>query len=292
MYKIPSLEEMLKAGLHFGHKNSRRHPKMDPFIFTSRNGINIINLEETAKKLEISLNFIKETAAKGGNILFIGTKPQVLPVVTKYAKECGMLFVNERWLGGTLTNFSVISSLIKRYNELRSQQEKGELKKYTKKEQLVLAKKIEDMARKVGGISGMIKVPDVVFVVDIKQEKTAVMEAVRKGIKIVAICDTNVNPRDIDYVIPANDDAVSSVEMIVGLVAEAVKEGVSQRPAAVNATPAENQTIPVKKEMVAVTTETKTEVKKEIKETKPKRTRKVRKEPASVKTPTGEEENK
>lgn len=225
MTKIPTLEEMLKAGLHFGHKFSRRHPKMDPYIFTTRNNVHIVNLEETQKKLKEALDFLKETASNGGTVLFVGTKPQALPIIEKYAKECGMPYINERWLGGTLTNFSVIGKLIKKYNDLKDKQEKGELKKYTKREQVMFGKQIEDIGRKVSGVSVLEKTPDVLFVLDVKNEKTAVVEAGKRNIPVVAVCDTNINPRQIEYIIPANDDAISSIEMIVSLVAEAIKEG-------------------------------------------------------------------
>jgi small subunit ribosomal protein S2 len=225
MFKIPSLEEMLKAGMHFGHKNSRRHPKMDQFIFTTKNTINIIDVEKTQVKLEEALNFLKDTASKGGVILFVGTKAQALPVMEKYAKECGMPYINEHWIGGIITNFSVIGKLIRKYNDLREKREKGELQKYTKWEQMMFDKEIADMARKVDGISTLRKNPDALFVVDIKNERTAVDEAVKRNIPIVAVCDTNVNPKPVSYVIPANDDAVGSIEIIAGLAAEAIKEG-------------------------------------------------------------------
>lgn len=242
MTKIPTLEEMLKAGLHFGHKISKRHPKMDSYIFTSRNNIHIINLEATQEKLKEALEFLKETASTGGTILFIGTKPQALPIIEKYAKECETPYINERWLGGTLTNFSVISKTIKKYNDLKEKQEKGELKKYTKREQVMFGKDIEDMARKVDGIKNLERIPSAIFVLDVKKEKTAVMEAEKKNIPIVAVCDTNVNPRQIKYPIPANDDAISSIEMIVSLVAEAIKEGKA------NPKPVETKLVETKKE--------------------------------------------
>lgn len=225
MTKIPTLEEMLKAGLHFGHKLSRRHPKMDEYIFTTRNNVHIIDLQKTREKLEEALEFLKETASKGGTVLFVGTKPQAFPIIEKYAKECGAPYINERWLGGTLTNFSVVYKTIKKYNDLVEKQKPGELKKYTKREQVMFGKQIEDMERKIGGIKDLLKIPDVLFVSDVKQEKTAVIEAKKRNIPVVAICDTNINPHGIQHVIPANDDAISSIEMIVSLVAAAIKEG-------------------------------------------------------------------
>ncbi|MEA3272741.1 MAG: 30S ribosomal protein S2 [Patescibacteria group bacterium] len=265
MIKIPTLEEMLKAGLHFGHKLSRRYPKMNEYIFTSRNSVHIIDLEKTQEKLKEALEFLQETASNGGTVLFIGTKPQALPIVEKYAKECGMPYINERWLGGTITNFSVVSKSIKKYNDLVEKQKTGELKKYTKREQVMFGKEIEDMARKVDGIKNLQKTPDILFVLDIKNEKTAVTEAGKKNIPIVAVCDTNVNPDKVQYVIPANDDAISSIEMIVGLVAEAVKEG-KANPSSLASTPAKATEDKEKKEKKEVKEKTeKVEKKKEDK---------------------------
>lgn len=225
MPKIPTLKEMLKSGVHFGHQVSKRHPQMEPYIFTAKNGIHIINLEKTQKKLEKALDFVKETTAKGGIVLFLGTKKQAQNIVKKYAQECGMPYVVERWLGGTLTNFSIILKLLNKFNDLKQKQESGELEKYTKKEQLEFSREIEKLEKIVGGIKDLKKIPEAVYVVDIKREKTAVREAKKKKVDIVSICDTNVNPRGIDYIIPANDDATKSIELITGLMAEAVKEG-------------------------------------------------------------------
>lgn len=225
MVKIPSLLEMLKAGVHFGHQVSRWHPKMGEYIFGKREGINVIDLEKTQKKLEEALNFVSNTASKGGVILFLGTKKQARDIVKKYADECGMPYVIERWLGGTLTNFRVISKVLKKLKTIERQKETGEIKKYTKKEQLVLTREGEKMDILVGGIKNLEKMPDAMFIVDIKKEITAVKEAKSKNIPVVAICDTNVNPEMVDYPIPANDDAIRSIELIVSVVAEAVKEG-------------------------------------------------------------------
>lgn len=232
MPKIPSLTELLEAGVHFGHQSSRWHPKMAPYIFGVKSGIHIVNIEETRKRLVVALEFVKGIAARGGNVLFVGTKQQARGLIKKYALEAGMPYVNERWLGGTLTNFSEIKRVVKRLLDLKDQTAKGELKKYTKKEQIWIARDIEDMERKVGGIQTMLQVPDALFIVDVRAEKTALAEAVGKKIPVVAIVDTNVNPRDVTYPIPANDDGSKSIELILSLIAEAVKEGRAQGVAA------------------------------------------------------------
>lgn len=225
MVTIPTLEEMLKAGLHFGHQSSKWHPKMKPFLFGVRGGIHIINLEETVEKLPSALEFIKETVARGGVILFVGTKEQAKDIVRREAERSGMPHVVNRWLGGTLTNFSVISALIKRFRDLKAQQAAGELSKYTKYEQGKIAEQINEMETQVGGIQTLERLPDAVYIVDVKHEKTAFREAVTKGVPVVAAVDSNVNPMDVAYPIPGNDDAVKAIEMITILIADAVLEG-------------------------------------------------------------------
>jgi small subunit ribosomal protein S2 len=222
---MPSIVEMLQAGVHFGHQTSRWHPKMKDFIFGSRGGIHIVDLEKTQSMLPDALAFVRSVAARGGTVLFVGTKRQAQPIVEKYAKECGMPHVTRRWLGGTLTNFSQLKNTLRRLRTLKDQREKGELKKYTKKEQIILDREIDEMEQKVGGIQMLEKPPEAIFVVDIRTEKTAVDEANVTGTKVVAVCDTNVNPTGVDHVIPANDDAVKSIELMARLVSEAVQEG-------------------------------------------------------------------
>ncbi|EKD32691.1 MAG: Ribosomal protein S2 [uncultured bacterium] len=234
MPKIPSLVEMLEAGVHFGHRPTRWHPKMNKFIFGVRSDIHIINIEETQRMLERALNFVSDVASRGGNVLFVGTKKQAQPIIEKYAKEAGMPYVTNRWLGGTLTNFSEIKKLTRRFTDLKDKQVKGELKKYTKKEQLLFAREIDDMNIKVGGIEQMLKLPDAVFIADMKHEKTARDEAISSGVKIIALCDTNINPEQAQYPIPANDDSVKSIDLITRLIAEAVKEGKEKAIAAQN----------------------------------------------------------
>jgi len=223
---LPSLVEMLSAGMHFGHRSSRWHPKMKQYIHSIRNGVHIIDLDKTVAHLEKALDFIRDTVAAGGTILIVGTKEQAQAVTDRIGKECGMPYVHRRWLGGTLTNFKMLKdNLLGRYLDLKDRQSRGELSKYTKKEQLEFAKKIEELDAKVGSFANLVKLPEVVFILDPKTEATAFAEAIETKVPIVAVCDTNVNPEMVSYPIPANDDAVKSIELIMNLVAEAVKEG-------------------------------------------------------------------
>ena len=216
---------MLQAGVHFGHQTSKWHPKMKKFIFGDRNGIHIINLEETQKALDAAMAFAKRTALRGGTVLFVGTKKQAAPLVEAAAKSCGMPFVTKRWLGGTLTNFTSIAQSIRKLKDMKRRQEKGELGKYTKFEQLKMGEEIELLEDKVGGVQELTRIPDVLFILDIRKDKTALEEAMRRGVKVIAVCDTNVDPTDVDYPIPANDDAVKAIELIVNKMADAIKEG-------------------------------------------------------------------
>jgi small subunit ribosomal protein S2 len=225
MPKLPSILELLQAGVHFGHKESRWHPKMKPYIFGARNGIHIFDLEKTAAKLKEALDYVRDVTARGGIILFLGTKRQARDIVKKYAQDCGAPYVAGRWLGGTLTNFQEVQSLIRRYLDLKQQQQSGQLEKYTKKEQSGFAKEIVEMEEKVGGISTITRPPDAIFVIDMKKEKTAVQEALVRKIPMVALVDTNVNPELATFLIPSNDDAVKTIELMTRLVSEAVKEG-------------------------------------------------------------------
>ena len=216
---------MLQAGVHFGHRESRWHPKMKNFIFGSRNGIHIVDLEKTQAKLQEALDYVRDLTSRGGIILFLGTKRQAREIVKKYAEDCGMPYVSGRWLGGTLTNYGEVMNLVRHFNDLKAKQASGALAKYTKKEQSNFGKEIEDLENKVGGIKNIVRPPDAIFVVDIMKEKTAVAEAVTRKIPIVALTDTNVNPDLVAYPIPSNDDAVKTIELMTKLVAEAVKEG-------------------------------------------------------------------
>lgn len=225
MAKSPSLVDMLQAGAHFGHQTSKWHPKMKKFIFGSRQGIHIINLEETQKALETAMSFAKQTTSRGGIVLFVGTKKQASDIVKNAATEAGMPFVDKRWLGGTLTNFAVITQVLRKFKDLKRKQEKGELGKYTKFEQLKFNEQIEQLEEKVGGIRDLARIPEAVFILDIKKDKTALEEAKRRGVKVIALCDTNVNPTEVDYCIPSNDDAVKTIDMMAKLMAQACKEG-------------------------------------------------------------------
>jgi small subunit ribosomal protein S2 len=225
MAKMPSLLEMLKAGVHFGHQSSRWHPKMKPFIYGERGGVHIIDVEKTAAKLEQALAFVTEIAARGGSVVFLGTKRQAQPIVEEYAKACGMPYINTRWLGGTLTNFAQIQRIIRHYLDLKDKSAKGELKKYTKLEQLQFAREIEELEGKIGGISTLTKLPDALFILDARHEKTAVREAMTMGVTMIALVDSNVNPKGIRFVIPGNDDAIGSLEMVTKLVSGAITEG-------------------------------------------------------------------
>ena len=225
MTKVPTLEELLKAGAHFGHQTSKWHPKMKKFIFGERNGIHIINLEETQKALEEVQSFVKKIALRGGTVLFVGTKKQAAQIVEEAAKACAMPYVNKRWLGGTLTNFSSISQTLRTFKDLKRKQEKGELSKYTKFEQLKIGEQIKLLDDKIGGIQDMARIPDAIFILDIRKDKTTLEEAQRRGIKTIAICDTNVNPTDVDYPIPCNDDAVKALQIIAAFVSDSIKDG-------------------------------------------------------------------
>ncbi len=234
--KIPSLVEMLQAGAHFGHKKSRWHPKMQPFIFGERHGIHIINLEETQKQLESVLGSVKQMAKEGKTILFVSTKPQAREIVKSAALDCGVPYLTDRWLGGMLTNFPEMKRLIKKYLRLKEEQATGELEKYTKKERLEIGKEILKMDAYLGGLATLEKLPDAMFIPSVQQEKTAMKESQAVNVPVIGVCDSNANPRFVEYVIPANDDAVKSIELITNLVAAAIKEGKAEREKAMKET--------------------------------------------------------
>jgi len=217
---------MLQAGMHFGHRSSRWHPKMEPYIFAERNGVHIINLEKTAELLKSALDFLRDTVAAGGTVVLVGTKEQAKGMVEQAGKETGMPYVNRRWLGGTFTNFRMLKdNLLGHYLDLKGKRERGELGKYTKREQLEFGKKIEDMEKKIGGVANLGKLPEAVFILDLRHETTATQEARDTKVPIVAVCDTNVNPEGVAYPIPSNDDAVKTISILLALVTEAIKEG-------------------------------------------------------------------
>lgn len=223
-----SVEQMLKSGVHFGHKKARWNPKMKPYIFTVRNNIHIIDLEKSLKLLSQALNFIENLVKNGGKILFVGTKPQVRELVQEIAKSIDMPYVNNRWLGGTFTNFFQIKKRIKYLNDQEAKMTHGELEKYTKYEQLRFKKEIERMNEKMGGIKKMDNIPQAIFVADAKENELAVREAREVKIPVIGIVDTNVDPDMIDYPIPANDDALSSLKYILGIVAKSISAAKKQ----------------------------------------------------------------
>ena len=220
-----SLLEMLKSGVHFGHQTSRWHPKMKQYIYTVRNGVYIIDLEKTAAAIQVAQKYIQDLVAGGGTILFIGTKRQAKAIVKKAAEEAEMPYLTERWVGGLFTNFDQVSQMMRKLRTLKGQNARGELEKYTKKEQLVFQEEVERLEHIVGGVEQMTALPKAIFVVDTREESTAVREAVRVGIPIIAMVDTNSSPEDVDYVIPANDDAVKSIKMICYYIVEACRQG-------------------------------------------------------------------
>jgi small subunit ribosomal protein S2 len=205
---------------------------MKKYLFGNRQGIHIINLEETQKALEEALIFAKSVCQRGGNVLFVGTKKQAAEAVKAAALGAGMPFVDKRWLGGTLTNFSAISQQLRKFKDLKRKQERGELVKYTKLEQLRFTEEIKKLEESVGGIQDLVRIPEAIFILDIRKDKTAFEEAKRRGVKIIALCDSNVNPTEVDYPIPANDDAVKSIELFLGLLADACRDGRTEWEAA------------------------------------------------------------
>ncbi|MBQ6267796.1 MAG: 30S ribosomal protein S2 [Clostridia bacterium] len=222
---VVSMKQLLEAGVHFGHQTRRWNPKMAPYIFTERNGIYIIDLQKTVKKLEEAYLFVREVAADGGEILFVGTKKQAQESIKDEATRCGMPYVNARWLGGMLTNFNTIQKRIRRLAQLKTMESDGTFDLLPKKESAKLALEIEKLEKFMGGITGMKKQPAAMFIVDPRKERIAVLEAKKLGIPIVAIVDTNCDPDEIDYVIPGNDDAIRAVRLIAGAMADAVIEG-------------------------------------------------------------------
>ncbi|MGN1348972.1 MAG: 30S ribosomal protein S2 [Acutalibacteraceae bacterium] len=222
---VVSMKQLLEAGVHFGHQTRRWNPKMGEYIFTERNGIYIIDLQKTVKKLEESYKFIKEVSENGGTVLFVGTKKQAQDSVKEEAIRCGMPFVNARWLGGMMTNFGTIKTRIRRLDQLKKMKEDGTFDMLPKKEVAKLELEIEKLEKFMGGITEMKKQPDALFVVDPRKEKIAVAEARKLGIPVVAIVDTNCDPDEVDYVIPGNDDAIRAVRLIAGAMADAVIEG-------------------------------------------------------------------
>jgi small subunit ribosomal protein S2 len=222
---VISMKQLLEAGVHFGHQTRRWNPKMAEYIFTERNGIYIIDLQKTVKKIEQAYNFIKEVAMSGQDILFVGTKKQAQDSIKEEAIRSEQFFVNARWLGGMLTNFKTIKKRIARLNELHKMSQEGVFDVLPKKEVIKLNKEMADLEKNLGGIREMKKQPGALFIVDPRKERNAILEAKKLGIPVVAIVDTNCDPDEVDYVIPGNDDAIRAVKLIAGKMAEAVLEG-------------------------------------------------------------------
>ena len=222
---VVSMKQLLEAGVHFGHQTRRWNPKMAPYIYTERNGIYIIDLQKTVKKLEEAYNFVRETSANGGNILFVGTKKQAQDAIKEEAARCGGYYVNARWLGGMLTNFRTMRTRIDRLAQLRKMEEDGTFAMLPKKEVIKHQGEIEKLEKYLGGVKEMKKIPAAMFIVDPRKERNAIAEARKLNIPIVAIVDTNCDPDEIDYVIPGNDDAIRAIRLIAATMANAAIEG-------------------------------------------------------------------
>lgn len=222
---VISMKQLLEAGVHFGHQTRRWNPKMAKYIFTERNGIYIIDLQKTVKKIEEAYQFVRDLASEGGTLLFVGTKKQAQESVKEEAERSGMFYVNQRWLGGTLTNFTTIRKRIERLRQLETMEQDGTFDVLPKKEVILLRKEMERLEKFLGGIKDMTRLPDALFIIDPRKERIAVMEARKLAIPIIAIVDTNCDPDEVDYVIPGNDDAIRAVKLITAKLADAVIEG-------------------------------------------------------------------
>ena len=222
---VVAMKQLLEAGVHFGHQTRRWDPKMAEYIFQARNGIHIIDLQKTSKKLDEAYAFIKEQAEEGKTVLFVGTKKQAQECMKEAAIKCGMYYVDQRWLGGMLTNFETIRARVQRLKDLETMAEDGTFDVLPKKEVILLKKEMEKLERNLGGIKEMDKLPGVIFLVDPKKERIAVLEAKKLGIPVVGLVDTNCNPEEVDYPIPGNDDAIRAVSLIADVMANAVIEG-------------------------------------------------------------------
>ena len=222
---VVAMKQLLEAGVHFGHQTRRWDPKMAEYIFQARNGIHIIDLQKTSKKLDEAYAFIKEQAEEGKTVLFVGTKKQAQECMKEAALKCGMFYVDQRWLGGMLTNFGTIQKRIQRLKDLEKMAEDGTFDVLPKKEVILLKKEMEKLERNLGGIKEMNELPGVIFLVDPKKERIAILEAKKLGIPVVGLVDTNCNPEELDYPIPGNDDAIRAVKLIADVMANAVIEG-------------------------------------------------------------------
>jgi small subunit ribosomal protein S2 len=223
---VVAIRDLLEAGVHFGHQTRKWHPKMAPFIFDERNGIHIVDLQKTQKFLDFATQFVRNVAQRGGTILFVGTKRQIRDIIGEEAQGCSMPYVSERWLGGMLTNMTTIRGSIGRLEEIEALERDGTIERLPKKEQSSLRRELVKLHRNLDGVRTLERAPDVVFIVDIMREELAIKEARKVGATVVAIVDTNCNPEPVDFVIPGNDDAISSVRLIANVISRAVKEGV------------------------------------------------------------------
>ncbi|MCC6298438.1 MAG: 30S ribosomal protein S2 [Anaerolineales bacterium] len=226
---VISMKALLESGVHFGHRTNKWEPRMKPYIFTERNGIHIIDLQQTSKLLSQAYNVIRDTVANGGIVLFVGTKRQAQETVAEEATRCGMPYVTERWLGGILTNWTTMHDRIQEFDRLEKMRDTGELERLTKKEGLLIQREVVRLTTRFSGIRNMKRRPDLLFIIDVGREDSAVHEANLLGIPIVAMVDTNCNPQNVDYVIPSNDDAIRAIKLLVAKVADAVLEGKSMR---------------------------------------------------------------
>lgn len=226
---VISMKALLETGVHFGHRTRKWNPRMKPYIFTERNGIHIIDLQQTVEALERVYALVRDRVAARGTVLFIGTKRQAQETIEAEATRCGMPFVNSRWLGGTLTNWRTIRERIDELESLEKRRDAGEFESLTKKEALSLTRQIERLASRLGGVRTMKSLPDLVFVVDVRREETSVHEANLLRIPVVALVDTNCDPRGVDYVVPSNDDAIRAIKLLTGKIADAVLEGKAMR---------------------------------------------------------------
>ncbi len=226
---VVSMKSLLETGVHFGHRARKWNPKMKPYIFTERNGIHIIDLQQTIVFIDEVYNLVRDTVAAGGSILFVGTKRQAQETIATEASRCGMPFVNERWLGGTLTNWRTVRDRLETMKRLERQREEGGFEDLTKKERLLLDREIERLELRFGGLRKMTRLPELLFIVDVRREVTAVQEANILKVPIIALVDTNCDPDQIDYVLPANDDAIRAIKLLTSKIADAVLEGLAMR---------------------------------------------------------------
>lgn len=229
---VVPMKALLETGVHFGHRTKRWNPKMKPYIFTERNGVHIIDLQQTIVAIDEAAALIRDIVARGGTVLFIGTKRQAQEPIMTQAQRAGQPYITERFLGGTLTNWRTIKSRLERLAELEAMKERGELERFTKKEALLLTREIDRLNRRMGGIKNMRRLPDALFIVDVGREANAVKEANRLGIPVIAMVDTNCDPDGVDYVIPSNDDAIRAIKLIVEAMANAALEGLALRKGA------------------------------------------------------------